>query len=62
MFYGSCLSGSDAELAEILARVPQLIGEGEQQGRQVQLVQEAAQGKHENVRDILTGNALIVSC
>merc|ERR1719318_878095 len=47
--------GSDAELAEILARVPQLLNcEGESEGNQFQLVQEAAQGRDERVREILT--------
>ena len=54
--------GSDAELAEILARVPQLLNEGgETEGSQFQLVQEAAQGRDERVRDILAAQPQIVS-
>ncbi|KAL5266150.1 hypothetical protein ACHWQZ_G006711 [Mnemiopsis leidyi] len=52
--------GSDAELAEILARVPQLLNEGEPEGNQFQLVQEAAQGRDERVREILAAQPHII--
>lgn len=56
--------GPDAELAEILARMPQLLNcEGGEtgEGNQFQLVQEAAQGRDEKVRDILLAQPQIVS-
>ena len=48
-------------MAEILARVPQLLNEGEPEGNQFQLVQEAAQGREERVREILAAQPQIVS-